>query len=98
MLKIAYNKIYRHKLRENHRFPMIKYELIPEQLIREGICDEENFFSPNSIDEQHILTTHSHEYLTKLSYLDLTKKESRPIGFPLSDDLVQRENHNAGNP
>ena len=91
MLKIAYHKIYRHKLRENHRFPMIKYELIPEQLIREGICDEENFFSPNSIDEQHILTTHSNEYLTKLSSLDLTKKESRPIGFPLSDDLVQRE-------
>lgn len=91
MLKIAYNKIYRHKLRENHRFPMIKYELIPEQLIREGICDEENFFSPKSIDEQHILTTHSKEYLTKLSSLDLTKKEARPIGFPLSDDLVQRE-------
>ena len=35
MLKIAYNKIFRYKLDENHRFPMEKYDLIPEQLINE---------------------------------------------------------------
>ena len=33
MLKIANDSLYNHPLKENHRFPMIKYELIPEQLL-----------------------------------------------------------------
>ena len=39
MLKIAFDNIYKHKLKENHRFPMIKYELIPEQLVIENTCN-----------------------------------------------------------
>ena len=48
MLKIAFDNIYMHKLKENHRFPMIKYELIPEQLVMENTCNEENFFVPTN--------------------------------------------------
>ena len=33
MLKIAHDLLYKHLLKENHRFPMIKYEMIPEQLM-----------------------------------------------------------------
>ena len=36
MLKIAWSPVYNHPLPDNHRFPMIKYDLIPEQLIYEG--------------------------------------------------------------
>ena len=36
MLKIAFDKTYIYPLEKNHRFPMIKNELIPEQLKREG--------------------------------------------------------------
>ena len=43
MLKIAFDKSYKHPLDENHRFPMIKYELIPEQLVRENTCNDDNF-------------------------------------------------------
>ena len=91
MLKVAYHPIYRHQLVENHRFPMIKYELIPEQLIREGVCNDDNFFTPTAIQDSDILTTHSNEYLNKLNSLSLSKKEARPIGFPLSNELINRE-------
>ena len=47
MLKIAFDKIYKYQLDKNHRFPMEKYELIPEQLIREGSCRSNNFFLLN---------------------------------------------------
>ena len=47
MLKISFDQKYIYPLEENHRFPMIKYELIPEQLIRENTCCDDNFFSPN---------------------------------------------------
>ncbi|MCU0336217.1 MAG: hypothetical protein MUF62_14455 [Chitinophagaceae bacterium] len=36
MLRIAYDPIYAHPLPEGHRFPMLKYELIPGQLLHEG--------------------------------------------------------------
>ena len=91
MLKIAYNQNYIYPLEENHRFPMIKYELIPEQLIRENTCSSENFFSPNKIDDKIVLNTHQREYFERFTSLKLSKKEIREIGFPLSQELVERE-------
>ena len=91
MLKIAYNKNYIYPLEENHRFPMIKYELIPEQLVRENTCTENNFFNPEKVDDLIVLLTHEKEYFERFKSLDLSKKEIREIGFPLSKELVYRE-------
>ena len=91
MLKIAYSPIYQHSLPEGHRFPMLKYELIPEQLIYEGTCTPENFFSPNPVDEKWILRTHTETYWEDLKNLTLDAKMIRKIGFPLSRQLVLRE-------
>jgi acetoin utilization deacetylase AcuC-like enzyme len=91
MLKIAYSPIYQHPLPEGHRFPMIKYELIPEQLIYEGTCTKDNFFVPKPVDEKWILRTHTKGYWEDLKNLNLDPKMIRKIGFPLSKELVQRE-------
>ena len=91
MLKIAFHKSYIHPLEENHRFPMIKYELIPEQLLIEKTCSESNFFKPEIIDTELVLKTHQEEYFNRLKGLKLSNKEVREIGFPLSKELVERE-------
>ena len=91
MLKIAFDKKYIYPLEENHRFPMIKYELIPEQLIRESTCSENNFFNPEKVDDYIVLLTHQKEYFERFKSLHLSKKEIREIGFPLSKELVDRE-------
>ncbi len=91
MLKIAYNNNYILPLPENHRFPMIKYELIPLQLKHEGLVEEENFFSPRKIKSKWIKKCHSQQYINKLNSLSLTKSEIRKTGFPLSKELVERE-------
>ena len=91
MLKIAFHKSYIHPLEENHRFPMIKYELIPEQLLIEKTCSESNFFKPEIIDTELVLKTHQEEYFNRLKGLKLSDKEVREIGFPLSKELVERE-------
>ena len=91
MLKIAYRKEYAHPLPENHRFPMEKYELLPEQLLYEGTVTENNFFSPNLLSEEDILAIHKEEYWHKLKNLTLSRKEERRTGFPLSAALVERE-------
>lgn len=91
MLKIAYHPIYKHHLPEGHRFPMIKYDLLPQQLVYEGTCETENFFEPDYPDEEHILKVHSKNYFEKLTQLQLKPSEVRKIGFPLSRELVNRE-------
>lgn len=91
MLKIAYHPIYKHPLPEGHRFPMIKYELLPQQLLYEGTCTEDNFFEPSFPEDRHILAAHDEEYYRNLVGLQLSKREARKIGFPLSEALVKRE-------
>ncbi|SDD23414.1 Acetoin utilization deacetylase AcuC [Mucilaginibacter pineti] len=91
MLKIAYDPIYAHPLPEGHRFPMLKYELIPAQLLHEGVITRESLFSPGLLDEAIILKTHNENYWQQLRDLTLSDKEQRRIGFPLSARLVERE-------
>ncbi|MEO5683849.1 MAG: histone deacetylase [Chitinophagaceae bacterium] len=91
MLKIAFHPIYTHPLPEGHRFPMIKYELIPEQLLYEGSIEQENLFSPVACPDDVILLTHTPAYLDKLKTQTLSEKEQRHIGFPQSPQLTTRE-------
>lgn len=91
MLKVAYDPIYAHPLPAGHRFPMLKYELIPAQLIHEGTITRENLFSPAPLDEATILLTHDADYWQQLRDLTLPPKEQRRTGFPLSARLVERE-------
>ena len=70
---------------------MIKYELIPEQLLRENTCSPDNFFEPGIISDKIVLKTHEEEYFKRFRNLNLSKKEVREIGFPLSKELVIRE-------
>jgi acetoin utilization deacetylase AcuC-like enzyme len=90
MLKIAFSPIYRLELPAGHRFPMEKYELLPEQLLYEGTVTEEAFFEPEPISEEHILWTHEEVYWHKLRDLTLTQKEIRAIGFPINAHFVKR--------
>jgi len=91
MLKIAFHPIYKHPLPEGHRFPMEKYDLLPKQLLHEGTCTDEHFFQPELPEESHILRAHDPEYVKRLKNLELSKKEIRVSGFPLSQALVNRE-------
>ena len=91
MLKIAFDPIYKHSLKIGHRFPMEKYELLPEQLLKKNICSIDNFFLPSAIDERHLLSTHDEVYYNNLINLTLSKLDARKIGFPLSGSLIERE-------
>jgi acetoin utilization deacetylase AcuC-like enzyme len=91
MLKIAWSETFAHALPEGHRFPMVKYDLLPEQLLYEGTITEQNLFAPQPLEEQYILDTHDQTYWQRLRNLELSPSEIRRTGFPLSEELVQRE-------
>lgn len=90
-MKIAYHPIYAHPLPEGHRFPMLKYELIPMQLLHQGIIAVDDIFSPGTCADEVVLLTHDYGYLQKLKHLGLSYSEQRKIGFPQSNELTMRE-------
>lgn len=91
MLKIAWHPCYAHPLPDGHRFPMLKYELLPEQLLYEGTISESNLFQPGQLSESSITAVHDTAYWDKLKHLRLDRREERRTGFPLSQALIDRE-------
>ena len=91
MFPIAFHPIYQHPLPEGHRFPMLKYELLPQQLVHEGTSSVADFFEPEMCDLAPVLAIHTTTYVNDLLQLTLDTKAARKIGFPLSKELVERE-------
>ncbi|MFM6954826.1 MAG: histone deacetylase [Sphingobacteriaceae bacterium] len=91
MFYIAFDPIYAHPLPEGHRFPMLKYELIPQQLLHEGAMESRHFVSPEVLADEWVLTTHDADYYFRLKNGQLSYQEERRIGFPYSPALVERE-------
>ena len=70
---------------------MEKYDLLPKQLMHEGTCDRDDFFSPKPLSDQIVKTIHQSDYVDRLKRQDLNRSEIRKIGFPISQQLVERE-------
>lgn len=93
MLRIAYHPAYIHPLPEGHRFPMLKYDLMYEQLLYEGIVLGESFFEPALVDFETACLAHDPAYVDALFNLAIDAKMQRRIGFPLTKELVERERY-----
>ena len=91
MLKIAWSPVYCLPLPEGHRFPMQKYNLLPEQLIYEGTIQPSQLFEPALLNDNIALLTHTQGWINQLNELNLSAAEIRKTGFPLTEELVVRE-------
>jgi acetoin utilization deacetylase AcuC-like enzyme len=91
MLKVAWTEEYVLTLPPHHRFPMSKYEVLPEQLLHEGTLMSDNIFHPEPIAPSWVLRTHRKEYVDKLRSLALSPSEIRRTGFPMNEEVVNRE-------
>jgi acetoin utilization deacetylase AcuC-like enzyme len=89
MIKVAFSNTYLYKLPEGHRFPIIKYELIKDQLLYLGIVREDQLFDPGLIDQEIILAHSPHYYRRVLQY-KLKPYELRKLGIPLHPKSVGR--------
>jgi acetoin utilization deacetylase AcuC-like enzyme len=88
---VAFHPSFRYPVPEGHRFPMEKYALLPQQLLREGIVREEDFFAPDEIALDHVYAVHQQAYINRFINGKLSAQEARRIGFEQSPLLVARE-------
>lgn len=70
---------------------MLKYELLHDQLLYEGVVEEDDFFQPAVLDTALLEGVHSRGYWKRILSGDLDPKEIRRIGFPWTEQLVERE-------
>lgn len=91
MFRIAFHPIFAHPLPEGHRFPMQKYELLPFQLQWEGVATADDFFAPDILDEKWVRLVHQSAYVDAVLNMKLSPLEIRRIGFPMSEQLIERE-------
>jgi len=90
-MKVAFSPVYSYnRLPDGHRFPMEKYDLLPQQLLHEGTLSDSDFFAPGFLTEEEILRTHDLDYWTRLKTGTLSKQEIRAMGFPYHESLIDR--------
>lgn len=76
-------------LPERHRFPIEKYVGIRDELIRRGI-DKARFITPSPLDFSVLTDNYDRQYVEALTSGNLDKKAMRRIGFPWSQQLIER--------
>jgi acetoin utilization deacetylase AcuC-like enzyme len=88
---VFFDPTYIHPVPEGHKFPMEKYDLIPKQLLYEGVISEEQLISPEEIALENVLKVHDEVYVKRLLQGALTPREQRVSGFVHSPALIARE-------
>lgn len=90
MIKIFHSDRFVPVLPEGHRFPIVKYQLIREQLLYEGTMEIDQFEESLPVAEEAILRIHHQHYWESLRDLKLNPRSIRKIGFPQSSELIER--------
>ena len=90
MIPLVFHPIYSQlSLPDRHRFPIEKYVGIRDELIARGVSPS-RFSTPTPITDTELTRFYSAEYVEQLTTGTLDKKAMRRIGFPWSEQLIER--------
>lgn len=90
MLHLWSSSKYAIDLPDGHRFPMAKYQLLREGVLREGIVPPERLHDPERASLEDLLRVHTPEYVAHIAHGTLPPAEQRRIGLPWSEAFVER--------
>src|SRR5215470_14037884 len=95
-MRVFYTSNYYANIGDAHIFPIRKFELVKDELLREGTLQPNELFEPTPADMNDILLVHSADYVTRLCNGTLSQKELRRLGLPWSESLVRRSFYAVG--
>ncbi len=90
MLRVSYTPRYYADIGEGHVFPIRKFELVRDRLLREGTLRPADIIEPQAAPLADVLLVHTEDYVTRLRAGTLTPREIRRLGLPWSKALVRR--------
>ncbi len=88
--RIFYSPYYYADIGENHVFPIKKFELVRDKLLKEKILRISEITEPQPAKIEDVLLVHTDDYITRLRNGTLTAREVRRLGLPWSKSLVRR--------
>ncbi len=91
--KLFYSPYYYAEIGEGHVFPIRKFELVKDLLLKEGTLREAEIIAPEPAKVEDLLLVHTEDYISRLIDGTLTAKEVRKLGLPWSESLVRRSFH-----
>lgn len=102
MIPLIYHSIYSQlPLPEGHRYPINKYQLLYQavEAKRSKLPDWQQtyqLFEPKAVTLEQVKQVHSEEYVDLLASGQLAAPKMRRIGFPWSEQLIERTLCSAG--
>jgi len=87
-VKLVYSDQYDLNL-GSHVFPSIKYRLVKEKLLSDGIAAAQDFVEPAPASDEDIALVHHREYLRKLQTGKLSYLEVLRLEIPYSPELIR---------
>jgi acetoin utilization deacetylase AcuC-like enzyme len=95
-MKCSYHPGYHLALPAGHPFPISKYPLLKDRLVREGVIAAGDLIAPEPLGMGELALVHTREYLGKLESGTLSAAEQRRLGMPWSEALWKRSRLAAG--
>jgi acetoin utilization deacetylase AcuC-like enzyme len=89
-LPLVYHPNYTVPLPSTHRFPMVKFRMLHDRLLKDGIAKPAQFHQPDRAPQHWIESVHDPDYVNAYCNGTLDEKAFRRIGLPWSVELVDR--------
>ena len=89
-MRVFYSPHYYADIGDTHIFPIRKFELVRDRLLREGTLRHHEIIEPEPANIADVRLVHTDDYVTRLCAGELTAKEIRRLGLPWSESLVRR--------
>ncbi len=89
-MRVSYTSRYYADIGEGHVFPIRKFELVRDRLLREGTLRPQQIVEPLPAAIADVLLVHTEDYVTRLRAGTLSPREIRRLGLPWSKALVRR--------
>ncbi len=87
---LVYHPDYVAPLPDAHRFPMPKFKLLQDLLLKDGVVEPEQIFEPELPSLELIQLVHTPKYVREYCAGTLESKAQRRIGLPWSSALAHR--------
>jgi len=95
-MRVFYSPHYYADIGDTHTFPIGKFELVRDRLLREGTLSPDELIEPQPASVDDVLLVHTEDYISRLRAGYLTTKEVRRLGLPWSESLVRRSFYAVG--
>jgi acetoin utilization deacetylase AcuC-like enzyme len=84
-LPIVHNPAYDAKFSPDHRFPMSKYRLLAEAIMREGLAGPGDFHIPAPAPKAWVKLAHDPAYVDQVYAFSVPERIEKEIGFPVNE-------------